>query len=188
MLVALTLVLLASAWQRMYLYEEAYGFSQLRVYTHIFMIWLALLLGVGVLELFRLKKNLFAFGLLLAGIGYFVTLNLMNVEQYIAARNIERYRQGYELDMCYLREFSVDAFPAMFDLYTTTTDEQLRVEVAHWLDKHLAEERQRHSDFVPFIETNLAHDAAWSALLAMQLEIETPTWPCWFVNPDAQHD
>ena len=42
-LVGLVLVMLISAFQRLALYESAYGFSRLRAYTHVFMIWLALL-------------------------------------------------------------------------------------------------------------------------------------------------
>ena len=40
-LVGLVLVMLVSAFQRLMLYETAYGFSRLRAYTHVFMIWLA---------------------------------------------------------------------------------------------------------------------------------------------------
>ena len=51
-IVGLVLVMLVSAFQRLVLYETAYGFSRLRAYTHIFMIWLALLLvAVVVLEI-----------------------------------------------------------------------------------------------------------------------------------------
>ena len=43
-LVALLLVMLLSAYQRLGLYEAAYGFSRLRTYTHVFLIWIGLLL------------------------------------------------------------------------------------------------------------------------------------------------
>ena len=49
MIVALTTIMLASASQRMWLYEQAFGFTQLRVYTHVFMVWLGVLFGVYVL-------------------------------------------------------------------------------------------------------------------------------------------
>ena len=39
-LVALMAVMLVSAWQRMLLYEEAYGFTHLRVYSHAATLWL----------------------------------------------------------------------------------------------------------------------------------------------------
>jgi hypothetical protein len=43
-LVALLLVMLVSAYQRLVLYEAAYGFSRLRTYTHVFLVWIGLLL------------------------------------------------------------------------------------------------------------------------------------------------
>jgi FtsH-binding integral membrane protein len=43
-LVALLLVMLVSAFKRLGLYEEVYGFSRLRTYTHVFLIWIGLLL------------------------------------------------------------------------------------------------------------------------------------------------
>ena len=52
-LVGLVIVMLVSAYQRLVLYETAYGFSRLRTYTHVFMIWLGLLLvGVVLLKYF----------------------------------------------------------------------------------------------------------------------------------------
>src|SRR5215213_2387555 len=53
-LVGLVIVMLVAAFQRLGLYEAAYGFSRLRTYTHVFMIWLALLLvTVVILEVLR---------------------------------------------------------------------------------------------------------------------------------------
>ena len=46
-LVALVGVMLVSAFQRLYLYEQAFGFSRLRTYSHTFMIWLGVLSGGG---------------------------------------------------------------------------------------------------------------------------------------------
>ncbi|MEA3350089.1 MAG: DUF4153 domain-containing protein, partial [Chloroflexota bacterium] len=43
-LVSLVLVMLVSAFERLSLYEAVYGFSRLRTYPHVFMIWLGALL------------------------------------------------------------------------------------------------------------------------------------------------
>ena len=67
-LVGLVLVMLLSAFQRLVLYEDAYGFSRLRTYTHVFMIWLALLLvTVVALEITR-RERAAAFAMLLASL------------------------------------------------------------------------------------------------------------------------
>jgi len=119
-IVGLTMVMLISAWRRMELYELAYGFTYLRVLTHVFMFWLAVLLVFSILDVMRVRTNIFALGVLLSCIGYIATLNVMNIDNYIAERNIQAYfaeETEVELDICYLRTLSIDAFPALYNFY-----------------------------------------------------------------------
>ena len=116
-LVVLVLVILASALQRMLLYEDAYGFSRLRTYTHVFMIWLGVLLvAVMVLEILQ-RHRIFALAAMLASLGFVVTLSVINVDGLIAHRNIERAVNGQELDMVYLESLSDDAVPTVADAF-----------------------------------------------------------------------
>ena len=41
-------VMLASAFQRLLIYEGVFGFTELRLYSHVFMIWLAVVTTIGV--------------------------------------------------------------------------------------------------------------------------------------------
>jgi hypothetical protein len=67
-LVALLLVMLVSAYQRLGLYEAVYGFSRLRTYTHVFLVWIGfLLIATIVLEILR-KERMFAFAMLIASL------------------------------------------------------------------------------------------------------------------------
>jgi hypothetical protein len=113
-LVALTCVLLASAFKRLLLYEIAYGFTEMRVYPHVFMVWLGLLLGWFVLTLW-LRPDRFALGVLIAGLGFVATLDLLNPDAFIVRRNFDRYQrgQGSTLDARYLARLSDDAVPAL---------------------------------------------------------------------------
>jgi hypothetical protein len=173
--VALTTVMLVSAAQRMWLYEEAYGFTHLRVYTHVFIVWLGAAFVFFLLALFRVHKNIFSLGLLLVVIGYLGTLNLMDVEGYIAQRNIARYHEGRELDIPFLRTLSVDALPAMIDLYRegkSTTE--INDGIGQWLAKQLYELDQSRADLDSTIfSTNFSRQRAWSLLDAMRGELPT---------------
>jgi hypothetical protein len=112
-MVALVGVILVSAFQRLRLYEAAYGFTRARMYTHIFMIWLAaLLVGVVLLELLR-REGLFPLAALLAVIGFAATLVLVNVDGSIVRQNVRRAAAGQELDVPYLASLSSDAVPAL---------------------------------------------------------------------------
>lgn len=120
-LVVLVLVILASALQRMLLYEDAYGFSRLRTYTHVFMIWLGVLLvAVMILEILQ-RHRIFALAAVLASLGFVVTLSVINVDGLIAHRNIERAINGQELDIIYLESLSDDAVPTVADAFRTQT-------------------------------------------------------------------
>ena len=116
-MVALVGVILVSAFQRLRLYEAAYGFSRLRMYTHIFMLWLGLLLAVVVLlELLR-RERFFPLAALLATLGFAATLVLINVDGSIVRQNIQRASQGKGLDVPFLASLSTDAVPALAAAY-----------------------------------------------------------------------
>jgi hypothetical protein len=133
-IVALVLVMLVSAYRRLVLYETAYGFSELRTYTHVFMIWLGLLLvATVVLEIIR-RERLFAFAALIASIGFAATLPILNVDAFIVRQNVQRAVDGNfgfasdsarvsgtidadQLDIHYFSQLSTDALPVLVDLF-----------------------------------------------------------------------
>lgn len=109
-------VMLLSAFQRLSLYEAAYGFTQLRTVTHVFMIWLGLSLAIMVvLEAFRQLRRV-ALALFLIFFGLTLTLNLLNVDAFIAERNIQHASAGNPLDVNYLIwNLTDDGVPVMFE-------------------------------------------------------------------------
>ena len=117
-LVALLLVMLFSAYQRLNLYEAAYGFSRLRTYTHVFLVWIGLLLiATMVLEILR-KERMFAFAMLIASFGFAASLPILNVDALIVDQNVRRELKGdvvEKLDSVYFVELSDDAIPPLVD-------------------------------------------------------------------------
>lgn len=133
-LVTLLLVMLFSAYQRLGLYEAAYGFSRLRTYTHVFLIWIGLLLiATIVLEILR-KERMFAFAMLVASFGFAISLPILNVDVFIVNQNIQRELNGdaaEDLDSRYFIELSDDAVPTLVKtLRTPTTPDPVREKVA----------------------------------------------------------
>jgi hypothetical protein len=117
LLMAQVLVILASAFQRLLLYETAYGFTRLRTYTFFFIPWLALLLlATIVLELIR-QPGRFGPALLLTALGFGLTFGAINVDGLIVRQNIQRTAAGEELDVVYLTTLSSDAVPALVDKF-----------------------------------------------------------------------
>lgn len=173
-LAALMAVMLVSAWQRMLLYEEAYGFTHLRVYSQMATLWLGALFGAFLLEVFHVRRNIFALGLLLAATGYLITLNLLNVDLYIAERNINRYHDGRALDLGFLVHLSVDAVPAVVPLHHALAGRPAAQEwTGQWLAHQLRVlDAQRADDaLAALITANVARASAWAQLDALRASL-----------------
>ena len=113
LLVAMLAVMLVSALQRLLLYENAYGFTRLRTYTHVFIPWLGLLLLTFVGLLFTGRLRRIAPLSFLAGLGFILSMTLLNIDAFIVNRNVERFRQGEGIDVPYMVSLSTDAAPLL---------------------------------------------------------------------------
>ncbi len=116
-LITAILFLLVSAFHRVSLYEEAYGFTTARLYAQAYMIVVAigfLVLTaeiIGTLDTARLFRR--AAGVATAAL---IVLIYWNHEGWIADRNIDRFASTGKLDVIYLvRDLSADAVPTIVD-------------------------------------------------------------------------
>lgn len=118
-------VILASSFQRLTLYESAYGFTRLRTYAHLCILWIGILfLGILILEITR-RWNYFTLASLLAVLGFILNLNVINVDGFITHRNLNRAAAGSPLDVDYLKTLSLDATNS---LIKGTSHEELNTE------------------------------------------------------------
>lgn len=114
LLVALTLLILASAVKRLTLYEEAYGFTELRVYSHVFAFALGAMLLWRAVTMWKLTQT-FATGALVTMVGFVLALNVLNPDAFIAEKNLARHGETVGLDVDYLARLSTDAYPVLKD-------------------------------------------------------------------------
>jgi hypothetical protein len=115
LIMAQVLVILASSFSRLQMYESAYGFTQLRTYTHILIVWLAILL-VAVIGLeVTGRRHRFALAGVLVTFGFGLTFGILNVDGFIASQNIQRAWGDSKLDGQYLTVLSDDAVPTLLD-------------------------------------------------------------------------
>ena len=114
-LVALVIVILVSAYQRLNLYEIAYGYSRLRTYTHIALICTGLLMfTVVMLEILR-RERFIAFAILAASLVFAISLGVLNVDGFIVRQNVNRATRRNNLDVPYLVSLSSDSVPVLVD-------------------------------------------------------------------------
>jgi hypothetical protein len=116
-IVVLVIVILVSAYQRLNLAIDWHGFSRLRLYPRVFLIWIGILLvAVIVLETLR-RERYFALAAVLAAIGFAISLSLINVDASIVRRNVLRATQGRHFNVNYLTSLSTDAVPTLVEAF-----------------------------------------------------------------------
>ncbi|HXJ84779.1 MAG TPA: DUF4173 domain-containing protein [Candidatus Methylomirabilis sp.] len=114
-LVGLLWILLLSAFRRLWLYEEAYGFTTARLYAQAYMAVVAFALLMLIVELLRgLDAKRLLRHTVAAGVLTVVLLSVWNHESWIAGQNLERAGRGGSLDVHYLVwHLSLNAVPTL---------------------------------------------------------------------------
>ena len=136
-IVAETLVLLGSAWNRMATYEAAYGATQTRIQVDVFILWLGVALLWLVLTLWsRPWAPRFAIGGLICGLGYVASLNILNPDALVAKRNIQRWQETGHLDVNALCGLSHDAKNLLVPLASKLQDRDSRQAINTWITSH----------------------------------------------------
>jgi hypothetical protein len=113
LLVALELVLV-SAFRRVILYEQAYGFTTGRLFPQAYMVAMSLVLIALAVEVTKGSISV-SFGRRVAEIalGVFTVLVFWNYEAWIVNRNIDRAAQSGKFDWYYANRLSRDAIPTL---------------------------------------------------------------------------
>ncbi len=116
-IVAEVMVILVSAYQRLMLAIDWHGFSRLRLYPRVFLIWVGILLvAVVALEILR-RERYFALAFVLASLGFAISLTFVNVDASIVTHNLERAAHGKNLNVPHLASLSADAVPALAERF-----------------------------------------------------------------------
>jgi len=120
-LAGLTAVVLASALLRLRIYQDAYGWTELRFYVLATIVWLAIGIGVTIVLLARDRMRWLLHGLAIAAVVVLVGINLVGPSRLIAEQNVARVldpslvpadgRTG--LDVTYAIRLGDDAIPAL---------------------------------------------------------------------------
>ena len=119
LLVALSLVVLASAFHRLVLYESTFGYTWPRLIPHLAILLTAALLTCGLIAIVSGRTAWLPSAALGLGFVALIGLNLFDPEAFIADRNIARVERSVELDTSELASLSADAVPATLAALST---------------------------------------------------------------------
>ncbi|MEO7219693.1 MAG: DUF4173 domain-containing protein [Gemmatimonadaceae bacterium] len=113
--ISAVLILLGSAFNRVSLYETAYGFTTARLYAQVYMFVIAVTLAVLAVETRREMDPSRVFRRAgLVALFAFVLMIYWNHESWIARENIQRFATTGKLDVVYLtRDLSPNAIPTI---------------------------------------------------------------------------
>src|SRR4029079_16687795 len=120
-LVLLTIVVLTSAFLRLRLYQDAYGWTELRFYVRAAIAWLAIGAVITVVTVARNQTRWLIHGMLLISFLFGLAFNLIGPVRFIAEQNVgravnpTRVAPGGEtgLDVSYLAILGDDALTVL---------------------------------------------------------------------------
>jgi two-component system sensor histidine kinase BaeS len=101
------------ALRRLYLYEEAYGWTRLRLWVHTFELWMGLVIVLIAIAGIRLKAAWLPRATATSGAVGLLALGLLNPDGFIATRNVNHFQHTGKADLAYLSGLSADAAPAL---------------------------------------------------------------------------
>jgi hypothetical protein len=120
--VVLTLVIVAVAVRRLFLYEQAYGLTMLRLCSLLVALWIGavfVLLGLALTGVRVLgRRNWLAPAAIALALAGLLAVNAANPEAIVVERNVDRFAQAGpdKLDVDYLTDqLTADAVPALVD-------------------------------------------------------------------------
>lgn len=189
-MVALVGAILASALVRLLLYENAYGFTRLRTYTHVAILWMGVLFAAFLGFLLAGRLRWLPLAAVIGAVGFALTLNLLNVDAFVVTQNGGRLEQSGEIDLDYLLRLSEDADPALVRLA-----EAAPPEVQHDLHPQLACRRtqlEAHMETLSWPSYHLSSAAAERALADYEpldaYRVDQKSWGEWHVLVDGSSE
>ncbi len=143
-LCAFSLLLIATAMSKMFLYIDSFGMTRLRIVTSVFMVFLAVVFITVALRLFLrklpyLKVALITAAILIAAVGF------ADLDRAIAKYNVEAYLSGKldDVDMTELAQMSSDSIVEyvwdLTDVGGDIAEDAYRILFDHLLSHDLAE-------------------------------------------------
>jgi two-component system sensor histidine kinase BaeS len=143
LLCVLTLVVVASALHRMSLYQQAYGYTRLRLLVDAFEGWLGLCVLTVIVAGVLMKGWWLPRSALLSGAVVLLALAVGNPDATIARHNLERYHVTGKLDTGYLLGLSADAVPTVAELGLDPCRLARMVKHDDWVSWNLGRARAR---------------------------------------------
>ena len=148
LLVFLTFIIIISSFIRMYLYEQEFGYTLLRLLVYISLFTETICLIPTIIYIIKDKFNIVKSYMIII-ITVYVIINYINIDKVIAIRNIDRYQKKNDIDIYYLMNNHADNIPELVDFLEEVKDKDAKKLLKKYLQK-------RDFETKDFREWNLA--------------------------------
>jgi hypothetical protein len=162
-LVLASSIMLSSAFLRLSMYEEAYGFTFTRVLVHSFMIFLVVIFTYTLVKIWVEKVSLFHFYFITSLI-YYTAITVIDLDKIVMKENMNRYETSGKIDVHYLNNLSYRGVLGLIDLYETDKNiPDLKTILLERKKEALADDR-------PWQSYNLKREQAFSELKKLDIK------------------
>ena len=146
-----TFILIITSAIRMYFYEQAYGYTFLRLAVYIALFTEVILLIPTILYVLNKKKHLIKtyFSIIVT---IYVIINLVNIDNIIVSRNVTRYLETGKIDMAYIENSTgTDAVKQIIRILESDKDENGTKQIASiYLVNTYEDLKNENTDFRDF--------------------------------------
>ncbi|MEH7300680.1 DUF4153 domain-containing protein [Neobacillus drentensis] len=156
-------VMLSSAFLRLGMYEEAYGFTFTRVLVHSFMIFLIIIFAYSLVKIWVEKLSLFHFYFISSMI-YYTAIAVIDLDKIVIKENMNRFETSGKIDINYLNQLSYTGVAGLITLYEENPD------IPGLQNILLDRKREALTTNLPWQSYNLKREQAFSKLKKLDLE------------------
>ena len=157
-MILLTLIIIVSSFFRMFMYEQAYGYTELRLGVYCILITEAILLIPTMIYIYRKKFPLLKYYIVIITCIY-TLINCVSIDQIIAKNNISRYNRTGKIDIDYLMNSNSDNMKQLLDLYNHTEDNDIKIDLEVYF-----EEMNKELKNEKLLEYNISRSKAYELI------------------------
>ena len=151
-----TFIMMASSWYKMRIYEQAYGYTQLRLYVYIILVFMVVFMALITLGIWKKNYKVIEWSIII-GFSYFLIISYVNVDKIIVENNVARYLEEGDLDLYHLTyELSEDAVPHVIEAVKSGVISKSAIEDVGLYD-HLVYKTISSDETRQFFEFNWRH-------------------------------
>jgi len=158
------LLIMLSAFQRLFLYMDGFGLTLSRLVAAVFMLWLGFCMAVFARCVWRDRDRGFVPSAVYSAIIVAFALSLFSPSKFVAQYNIAHAQESdSSLDVIYLSSLGAEVIPLLLENFDSFDSRQQCMLVMQWTDQFQLEDAE--SELSDWRNWNLAYSRSRSALL-----------------------